>query len=86
MISFGVLELLMRSRTLNLNCAAVNSGKNEKPPDGGDGHPGADEQSGRTCLSSQLELYRIMGYCPASHYSALKIKMSAVCCNLRQQP
>ena len=61
MISFGVLELLMRSRTLNLNCAAVNSGKNEKPPDGGDGQPGADEQSGRTCLSSQLELYRIMG-------------------------
>jgi hypothetical protein len=44
MISFGVLELLMRSRTLNLNCAAVNSGKNEKPPDGGDGQPGADEQ------------------------------------------
>src|SRR5437762_3310067 len=54
-------ELLMRSRTLNLNCAAVNSGKTEKPPDGGDGHPGADEQSWRTCLSSQLELYRIMG-------------------------
>ena len=34
------------------NHAAVNSGKNEKPPDGGDGQPGADEQSGRTCLSS----------------------------------
>src|SRR5437667_5375153 len=48
LISFDVLELLTRSRTLNLNCAAVNSGKNEKPPDGGEGQPGADEQSGRT--------------------------------------
>jgi len=25
----------------------------KKPPDGGDGRPGADEQSGRTRLSSQ---------------------------------
>ena len=40
--------------------AAVNSGKNEKPPDGDDGRPGADEQSGRTRLS-RLELYPIMG-------------------------
>jgi hypothetical protein len=40
--------------------AAVNSGKNEKPPDGDDGRPGADEQSGRTRLS-RLELYPIRG-------------------------
>src|SRR6266567_26186 len=41
------------SASLNSNRAAVNSGKNKKPPDGGDGRPGADEQSGRTRLSSQ---------------------------------
>ena len=59
-IKLELADMSKRCAQIPPRRAAVNSGKNEKPPDGDDGRPGADEQSGRTRLS-RLELYPIMG-------------------------